>query len=217
MTSNGKVFKIEEVEVASLKPHPKNYRDHPDDQVEHLTSSLKQFGVYRNVVVARDSTILAGHGIVKAAKKLKIKRIPVIRMRFSSDDPRAYKVMIGDNEIEHLAEQNDRLLADLLKDLKKKDELLGTGFDEKMLAAFVMVTRPESEIASFDEAAQWMGMPEYIGERRADFIIVSFRNKANRMKFGRLLKVNLTPKTKSLWYPPEKRSDPISLRFVEKK
>ena len=58
---------VELIELALLKPHPDNYHAHPDDQVEELAASLRQHGFYRTVVVARDLTILAGHGIVEAA------------------------------------------------------------------------------------------------------------------------------------------------------
>ncbi len=54
------------VPIAELKPHPRNYKKHPADQLAHLEASLKQYGQFRNVVVARDSTILAGHGVVAA-------------------------------------------------------------------------------------------------------------------------------------------------------
>ena len=76
----GLASKIELVEIAQLKPHPRNYRDHPDDQLEHLVQSIKDNGFYRNAVVSRDSVILAGHGVVKAAQKIGLKEIPVIRL-----------------------------------------------------------------------------------------------------------------------------------------
>ena len=56
--------------VSDLKPHPRNYKDHPDDQLEHIIESIKSTGFYRNIVIAQDGTILAGHGVVAAAKKM---------------------------------------------------------------------------------------------------------------------------------------------------
>jgi len=206
---NGKpaLHKVELVPIASLKPHSRNYRSHPDDQLEHLVESLRRFGVYCNVVVAKDGTILAGHGVVEAAKKAKMKEIPVIRLSVAPESSAAIKVLVGDNEIEHLAEQNDRLLSELLKELKTSDKLLGTGFDEKMLANFVMVTRPENEIADFDAAAAWVGMPEYSGGEIPLQIVVAFRGIRERAQFARKLGVKLFPKTKSIWYPPLKRGE----------
>jgi len=92
------------VPVASLKPHPVNYRKHPEDQLRHIERSVKEHGFYRNVVVARDGTILAGHGVVLAAKRLKRDKVPVIRLPLAADDLRALKVLTSDNEISRLAE-----------------------------------------------------------------------------------------------------------------
>lgn len=57
-----KLYDIEHVDPKRLKPHPRNYRGHPDDQLAHIERSIRDNGVYRNVLVARDYTILAGHG-----------------------------------------------------------------------------------------------------------------------------------------------------------
>ena len=100
--AGGSEIKIEKVLVSGLKPHPKNYRKHPEDQIEHLTESIGEHGFYRNVVISKDGVILAGHGVVEAAKKMGLKEIPVVRLGVKSDDPRAIKVLVGDNEIGHL-------------------------------------------------------------------------------------------------------------------
>src|SRR5437764_115147 len=129
----------ESVAVSSLRPHPRNYREHPDDQIEHLAASLKEHGFYRNVVIAQDGTILAGHGVIEAAKRLGLETARVVRLPIEADSPAALKVLTGDNEIEHLAEQDDRLLSELLREIAQDDPLalLGTGYDEAMLANLV--------------------------------------------------------------------------------
>ena len=208
--------KLETASIATLKPHPRNYRDHPDDQIKHLQQSIKQFGVYRNVVVSSDNVILAGHGIVKAAQRLKLKQLPIIRVALKSTDSAAIKLLIGDNEIEHLAEQNDRLLADLLKGLSDTGDLLGTGYDKQMVASFLMVTRPESEIKTFDEAAEWLGMPEYqTGEKRDSFVVVSFERPTHRAAFAAKLGIDLSAGAKTMWWPMRDREDVRSVRFVQ--
>ena len=122
-------LKVKMVPVASLKPHPRNYRGHPDDQLQHLVESLKEHKVYRNIVCARDGTILAGHGVWYAAQKAGLLEIPVVKMDLDPNEPRALKLMVADNSIEHLADQDDRGLQDLLKEIKSTDivGLLGTG------------------------------------------------------------------------------------------
>jgi hypothetical protein len=210
-----RAYHVEIVDVETLHPHPRNYREHPEDQIAHLVESLRAFGIYRNVVVARDGTILAGHGVVKAAKKAELGRIPIVRLDISPDDPQALKLIVADNEIEHLAGQDDRLLAELLKEIQQtaKGGLVGTGFDEKMLAAFLMVTRPTSEIADFDAAAAWAGMPEYdSGEQVFKYLIVSFGKEADLQDFAKRLGLKEIPK-KSMWWPPRARNDLRSVKF----
>ncbi len=154
--------KAEPVQLIDLKPHPKHYKVHLDDQLEHLANSIKQHGFYRNVVVAKDYTILDGHGVVSACHKLKLKEVPVIKLDIESDSPQALKILTGNNEIGKLAEIDDRKLSELLKEVKDKDGLSGTGYDKMMLAKLVMVTRPQHEINDINEAAEWVGMPDYV-------------------------------------------------------
>src|SRR2546430_11899104 len=123
------------VPIDMLKPHPRNYRKHPDDELEHIMESIRTHGFYRNIVLAKDGkTILAGHGVVEAARRLGYKEIPAILIDYEPDDPHALKVLVSDNEIAHLAESNDRALTELLREVANAGDLLGTGYDEMMLA-----------------------------------------------------------------------------------
>jgi len=210
---------VENVALADLRPHPNNYREHPEDQVNHIIESIKEHGFYRNVVVAKDGTVLAGHGVVQAALRMGLEMIPVVRLDIEPLSPQALKILVGDNEISHLGMRDDRALAEMLREIKVSEggHLLGTGFDDMMLANLVFVTRPASEISDFDAAAHWVGMPEYDeGEERLK-LIVQFRSGRDRERFGKLLGFSLTDKTKSVWWPPKNSQDDlISLRFEEK-
>lgn len=153
----------EQCSLHDLKPHPRNYRQHSEDQIEHIKQSIKDHGFYRNVVVAKDNTILAGHGVVKAAKELNMTTIPVVRLKISPEDTQALKLLAADNYIQHLSFDDDRMLTELLKEVSSEEGLLGTGFDDASLAAYAMVSRPADEIGDFDAAMEWAeaGMPEF--------------------------------------------------------
>jgi ParB-like chromosome segregation protein Spo0J len=147
---------LENILVSELKPHPRNYREHPEDQINHLVESIRANGLYRNVVIARDNVVLAGHGILKAVKILGFETIPVYRIDIESDSVQALKIITGDNEIGHLAEIDDRLFTELLKEINDLDVtgLLGTGYDEMMLANLITTvnqTDIESEPPEFQE------------------------------------------------------------------
>jgi hypothetical protein len=205
----------EVADISTLRPHPRNYKKHPEDQLLHIESSLRQFGQYRNVVVARDSTILAGHGVVEAMTRLGWPRCIVIRLNVDSDSPAALKVVALDNELPKFAETDDRALTEILKYVREADpeSLLGTGFTEQNLAALLMVTRPASEIGSMDAAAEWVGMPEYDGTGEDRFrLIVSFKNEEDRKNFVEERKIEIVKRESRSWitwwpFIPYKKAD----------
>jgi ParB-like chromosome segregation protein Spo0J len=211
---------VEVVPLNALQDHPRNYREHPDDQIEHIVQSLKDHGFYRNVVVAKDGTVLAGHGVVAAARQLGLSDIPVIRLNLEPLDPQALKILTGDNEIGHLGIRDDRMLTEVLRELKDMSEvgLEGTGFDDSMLANLVYVTRPQTEIKDVDEASHWVGMPEYDeGFRDHSTLTLRFRTVEDRDKCMKILDIDTEKKT-LVWPPKEGRDDHASVRFeIEKK
>lgn len=217
-------FETENVALDKLRPHPQNYRAHPEDQIEQLAQSIKEHGVYKNVVVARDYTILAGHGAVLACRKLGYPTIPVYKVDCDPFSPKAIKIIIGDNSLSNLAEDDDRALTEMLKTLKESDDLFGTGFDEQMLAGLLMVTRPESEIRTMNEAAEWVGMPEYTPVDLPIRLVISFDTEERREEFMKLINATIIQKksagvlskTWSIWWPERQKQDLASLRFDSK-
>src|SRR4030095_10257526 len=127
------------VPLATLRPHPRNDGHHSHAELAHLKQSLTNHGVYRNVVVANEGTILAGHGVVQAAQELGHTQILARRMPYGPHDPQALQILVGDNHIARLREQDDAALVALLEDLSRDDPLalLGTGFDEAALDALI--------------------------------------------------------------------------------
>jgi len=182
-------------ELDSLKPHPRNYREHPDIQREHLRASIQEHGVYRNVVVAEDGTILAGHGVVESAREAGLTQVPVVRLPFPADDPRALKVLVADNELTRLAASDDRLLADLLKEMRDADlaSLLGTGWDDLSLAVLLGE-------GITDPSQAWAGLPEYESEDRQSAFrcVVHFRTLEDVAGFFELID---REQSAQVWWP----------------
>jgi hypothetical protein len=173
------------VPVDDLQPHPQNYQDHPDDQLEHLGESMAQFSFFKNIVAARDGVILAGHGAWFAAKRKGLTAIPTVRLDLASDSPQALKIIAADNEIGRFAVRDDRSLADLLKTVRDGDPfgLAGTGYDEMILANLAMVTRSKAELQDFDAAAEWVGMPGYEPKAEQIRLVINFETAAERDRF----------------------------------
>lgn len=207
------------VAISSIRPHPRNYQKHPADQIAHLIESIKEHGQYRNVVISHDGTILAGHGVVEALKQMGRTAVSAIRLEIESTSPQALKILTSDNEIGHLAERDDRLLSELLREVKETDltGLMGTGFDDQMLANLVYVTRPATEIQSVDAAAHWVGMPEYVPEPEPLKAVISFRTPEDRANLFSKLGLDHSDKhTISTWWPVRDRRDASSIRFETK-
>ena len=209
---------IETVPINNLKPHPQNYKEHPENQLDHIIKSINEHGFYRNVVIAKDDTILAGHGVVMACIKMGKKEIPCIRLDIESDSTQALKVLTSDNEITNLAQVDDRQLSEILKEILDTDfDLIGTGFNEEQLSALVYTTRPATEIETFDEATEWVGMVDYDNQVNDIKIMVHFNSEKDRDSFMDLLGnpyVNYKMKnTWKIWYPERKNEDPKSIKF----
>jgi hypothetical protein len=212
------IYDREMVALTLLRPHPRNYRSHADDQIAHIKASLQANGFYRNIVIAQDHTILAGHGVVEAAQQLGLTHAPVIRLPLDPMSHAALKILTGDNEMARLAMCDDRALTELLKDIRRDglDALLGTGFDDTMLSGLVYISRPVTEIGSKHDASQWAGLPEYDEMSDTLQIIISCEDKSAQLEcLARLNITNIdqTRKTISTWWPPKTRNDLQSVRF----
>lgn len=212
----------EVVAIEELRPHPRNYREHPEDQLEHIAASIRENGVYRNVVVAKDGTILAGHGVVEAARDVVgLREIPVRRLDVEPDSKAALKVLAGDNESAKLAEVDDRALAEMLREVADGDEdaLLGTGYDGPRLALLSLVTRTREEIRDFDEAAEWTGMPTFEPGEDPLKLVVSFRSEEDRDAFvERYPDIDYRTRgerTLTAWWPERPLRDLASVRFED--
>lgn len=143
------------VAIGEVKPHPQNYQSHPDDQVGHLAASIEEHGLYKNVVLAKDGTLLAGHGVVEGAKKAGRSEVPARRMPYGPEDPRALKILAGDNEVGRRAGRDDEALAAVLSQVAEAGDLAGTGFDDgalEELLASLADPDPPDEFPEVDES-----------------------------------------------------------------
>lgn len=140
------------VRLDQLTRHPRNYRHHPPNQLQALAVSLADHGQYRPVVVAADWTILAGHGLVQAATAAGWTEIEILETAYQPDEPAALQLLAGDNTITSFAEDDQDLLAELLREVHDQASLLPTGYDDQLLAELLVPPfRPELDPTSPDE------------------------------------------------------------------
>lgn len=183
----------------NLLPHPRRFRFHPEDQMAELVQSIAQNKIYRPVIITSDNYVLDGHALVEAARRIGIKYVPVSRIAATCNEPGALKILAGD--IAHLGERDERALSEVLRDIKNTspDKLAGTGYDEGMLAGLVLTTRPKSEIDSANEAAAWVGVPDYEPVVEMERLIIAFANTADRDKFVAMNRLVILKRVEHAW------------------
>jgi ParB-like chromosome segregation protein Spo0J len=121
---------VEMVAPAELVPYTNNPKEHPDEQVRKIASSIKNYGWDQPIVVDGDGEIIKGHGRLQAAELLGLDEVPVIR-RTDLSDAEKRAARIADNKTAESPWDND-LLAPELDVLQEEDEIdIDTlGFDD---------------------------------------------------------------------------------------
>lgn len=140
-------YKVEMKPLEWFSENPENYRAHPEEQLDVLQQSLERFGVFRNVVARPDGTILAGHGILRAAQRKGLTEFPTVV--FEGSDAEARALMVADNEQSRLAQDDDNALMALLRSL---DDVSATGYTEEEINIEALVD--ERELPNDDDSAE---------------------------------------------------------------
>jgi DNA modification methylase len=133
-------MKIEQLPTDTLIPYARNTRTHSEAQVAQIAGSIREFGFTNPVLIDGENGIIAGHGRVLAAQKLKLGTVPCIRLSHLTDTQRrAY--IIADNKLALNAGWDEELLGLELADLREDGfDLELTGFDGDELADLLAET-----------------------------------------------------------------------------
>lgn len=121
------------VKTSTLVPYANNARTHSEAQILKIVASIREFGFTNPVLTDGKRGVIAGHGRVLAAERLKMDELPTIELsHLTAAQRRAY--VLADNRLALDAGWDDELLAAELGDLKDEGfDLDLTGFDEKEL------------------------------------------------------------------------------------
>lgn len=107
--------------VEDLIPYVNNSRKHSDEQIAQISASIKEFGWTNPILIDGTNSIIAGHGRLMAARKLKMDEVPTIELGHLTDTQRK-ALVIADNKLALNADWDNTLLTIEL------DELLKDGF-----------------------------------------------------------------------------------------
>jgi ParB-like chromosome segregation protein Spo0J len=143
-------MQIERVDIKKLKPHPANPRVHPESAIKQLERSIKEYGWTNPVLVSEDGYVLAGHARIKAAKRLGVKEVPIIRLPLKGAKATAY--LIADNRLSEESRWDYDILEDVFDRLLEKGiELEITGFNEAEYQGMVQEVDYESLLLEVGE------------------------------------------------------------------
>jgi ParB-like chromosome segregation protein Spo0J len=149
-------------DVISLKPLGRETRKHPSAQLRKLQSSIEQFGIVLPVVVDAERRVVAGWGLVLAARKMGLLQVPAVTI----DDLDEAKLRLLRLALNRLGEDSswdfDALtleFADILEIGIDVDVQL-SGFEMGEIdVAFARGAGDEEDEASSDHAGDGAGHP----------------------------------------------------------
>ena len=104
--------RIERLSPDAVIPYANNAKEHPDEQVKKIASSIKNYGWDQPIVVDGDNEIIKGHGRLQAAELLGMDEVPVIR-REDLTDAEAKAARIADNKTAESPWNDDLLAAEI--------------------------------------------------------------------------------------------------------
>jgi DNA modification methylase len=146
---------IEYVDIERLRPDGANPRKIGDAEIEALTRSIVEFGLIDPIIARReDGMVVGGHQRLVAARKTRLKVVPVVFLDISVERARLLNLAL--NKISGAFD--DEMLARLLADLRTVDDLdlTLTGFDEGELDKLLKsldVREKREKIEDFDVEA----------------------------------------------------------------
>lgn len=89
---------IVQMRVKDIKPYSKNAKKHDKAQIDNVAESIRQFGFAQPLAVDKDNVLIIGHCRLLAAKQLKIKEVPVVRMDELTEE-QVMKLRLLDNKL----------------------------------------------------------------------------------------------------------------------
>jgi hypothetical protein len=145
------------VSIADLKSLGRGTRKHPPEQVRKLVKSLKDFGFVLPILIAPDGHVVAGWGLVLAARQLGLAAVPAVKLEdLSEADLRLLRLALN-----RLTEDSSWDLAELhlefseIRVLDPHIELKTSGFELGEINGILQTvgSEQEDELHSTDTAS----------------------------------------------------------------
>lgn len=114
------------IDPYSVIPYENNPR-HNRSSVDRVAKSIKEFGFQQPIVVDKNMVVIVGHTRLKAAKKLKLPVVPVVKAdNLTEEQANAYR--LADNKVGESSEWDDDRLTEELEKIFNID-MIDFGFE----------------------------------------------------------------------------------------
>ena len=195
-------MEIKKVKIEEIKPYKKNPRKN-EKAVDIVADSIKEFGFRNPIILDKDNVIVAGHTRFTAARQLNIREVPVLYATdLTPEQVKAFRIM--DNKSTEYSYWDYDLL---------KQEILSL---ESLNVAFF---NPDKDGQANDSYTEWRkgGGLDYGNEDKTGFqtILLHFKEEKDVAEFAKLIKQNITNRTKYLWYPKQPEDKVANAKYVE--
>lgn len=179
---------VERRALDSLKKYERNSRIHPDSQVGRIVASILEYGWTNPILIDGDGEIVAGHGRVMAAERIRSagKTIPnwpnageapvIVLRHLTPEQRRAYR--IADNKLIELGQWDANVLGIELK------ELHGLGFNLELTGLGELDLRSlNADLASSFLVGQGLSEPaERTRSEPSGFVQLAFTLKSDERR-----------------------------------
>lgn len=126
-------LEIVDVPIEDLIPYANNARTHSDEQVAQIAASIKEFGWTNPILTDGKNGIIAGHGRLAAARKLKMDSVPTIQLD-GLNEAKKKALILADNKLALNSGWDNELVAIELESLQELEfDISLTGFDVNFL------------------------------------------------------------------------------------
>jgi ParB-like chromosome segregation protein Spo0J len=190
--------KLEYWPIDRLIEYARNPRKN-DHAVDRVASVIHEFGFRVPILAKSDGSVIDGHLRIKAARKLKLEKVPVIICDDMTETQiKAFRLSV--NKVAELADWDEEMLGLELADLREADfDFWLMGFDADEIERALNPPEPTNLEKEWQEAE----MPDYDGSPKGQggTIIVHFPTLNDRAEFGRVIGMLISDEAKFCWYP----------------
>lgn len=123
-------MQIEYIDIDKVIPYANNPRNNDGEAVDRVAASIAEYGFKSPIIIDKDNVIVAGHTRLKAARKLNLAKVPIIRANdLTPAQVKAFR--LAENRVSEYATWNNELLSIELEGLQDLEfDLDLTGFEQ---------------------------------------------------------------------------------------